>query len=65
MVLDKARGIRATKWLWLAVREMLLIGWSEQSFRRVTSGAKEVPNAESVFAVPPPPDSREHLVTAS
>lgn len=49
MVLDEARGIRAPKWLWLAVRETLLVGWPEQSFKRDVSGAKVVPDADSAF----------------
>lgn len=49
MVLDNDRGVRAPKWLWLAVRETLLIGWQAKAFRRVKVGAKEAPDAEAMY----------------
>ena len=49
MVLKKGRGTRPPKWLWLAVRETLLVGWSANAFGRKRSGAKEVPENESAF----------------
>ena len=42
-------GVRAPKWLWLAVRETLLIGWQEKAFRRIKVGARDVPDAEEAM----------------
>ena len=49
MVLQRERTVPAPKWLWLAVRETLLVGWSANAFGRKRSGAKEVPENESAF----------------